>query len=193
MPVGSCESLLALSTQCKVIPLIESRTQLAHVLDTRSINAIFLRHCNLFELAGPLEQVQKCGIAVYVSVDHIDGIHADNAGLHYLTHTLHINGIISSHPRTLTLGKTLGLETIQRIFALDSTGMEAALELVDTASVDLLDVSPALVVPHVVSLLNESRPFIASGLLQTAQQMHTVLRAGAAAVVVARDELWMRQ
>ena len=190
MPVGSCESLLTLSTQCKMIPLIESRTQLVRVLNTRLVNAIFLRHCNLFDLAGPLEQVQKRGFAVYISIDHIDGIHADNAGLQYLAQTLHVQGIVSSHPRTLALGKSLGLETIQRIFALDSTGMEAALESVDDSSVDILDISPALVVPHIASKLQGSRPFIASGLIQTIQQMHTVLRAGALGVVVARDELW---
>ncbi len=190
MPVGSCESLLTLSTQCKMIPLIENRTQLARVLDTRSIKAIFLRHCNLFELAGTLEHIQKRKIAVYVGIDHIDGIHADNAGLQYLAHTLRIQGIISSHPRTLALAKTLGLETIQRIFALDSTGMETALESVDSASVDLLDISPALVIPHITTKLQGLRPFIASGLIQTTQQMHTVLHAGAISVVVARDELW---
>jgi glycerol uptake operon antiterminator len=190
MPVGSCESLLTLSTQCKMIPLIESRTQLVRVLNTHSIKAILLRHCNLFELAGTLEHVQKRNIAVYVSIDHIDGIHADNAGLQFLANTLHVQGIISSHPRTLALAKTLGLETIQRIFALDSTGMEAALESVDIDTVDLLDISPALVIPHIAPKLQGLRPFIASGLIQTTQQMHSVLRAGAISVVVARDELW---
>ena len=190
MPVGSCESLIALSKQCKMIPLVESRTQLVRILDTRTINAIFLRHCNLFDLASPLEQVQKRNIAVYVSIDHIDGIHADSAGLQYLAQTMHIQGIVSSHPRTLALGKQLGLETIQRIFALDSTGMEAALESVDMTSVDILDISPALVVPHVASKIQGLHPFIASGLIQTMQQMHTVVRAGAIGVVVARDELW---
>ncbi len=191
MPVGSYQSLLTLSTQCKVIPLIENRTQLLRVLDTHNTNAIFLRHCNLFELAGPLEQVQRRDIATYVSIDHTDGIHADNAGLQYLTHTLHIDGIVSSHPRTLAQGKALGLETIQRIFALDSTGIEAALESVDTSFVDILDIAPALAVPHITSRLQGSRPFIASGLVQTTQQMHTVLHAGAIAVVVTRDTLWL--
>jgi len=191
MPVGSYQSLLTLSTQCKVIPLIENRTQLMRVLNTHNTNAIFLRHCNLFELAGPLEQVQRRSIATYVSIDHTDGIHADSAGLQYLTHTLHIDGIVSSHPRTLALGKALGLETIQRIFALDSTGIEAALESVDTSFVDILDISPALVVPHITSSLRGSRPFIASGLIQTTQQIHTVLHTGAIAVVVAHDALWI--
>ncbi len=190
MPVGSYQSLLTLSTQCKVIPLVENRTQLMRVLDTHNTNAIFLRHCNLFELADPLEQVQRRSIATYVSIDHIDGIHADNAGLQYLTHTLHIDGIVSSHPRTLALGKALGLETIQRIFALDSTGIEAALESVNTSFVDILDISPALVVPYITSHLQGTRPFIASSLVQTTQQIHAVLYAGAIAVVVARDALW---
>ncbi len=190
MPVRSCESLLALSTQCKMIPLVENRVQLVRILNTRTINTIFLRHCNLFDLAGPLELVQKRNIAMYVSIDHIDGIHADSAGLAYLVNTLHIQGIISSHPRTLALAKQLGLETIQRIFALDSTGMEAAVESIDTTTVDILDISPALVVPHIASKLQGLRPFIASGLISTIQQMHTVLNAGAMGVVVAHDELW---
>ncbi len=190
MPIGSWKSLLALSTQCKMIPLVENRTQLMRILDTRTINAIFLRHCNIFDLLGPLELVRKRNIAVYASIDHIDGIHADSAGLQYLANTLHVQGILSSHPRTLALSKQQGLETIQRIFALDSTGMEAALESVDTAIVDVLDISPALVVPHVASQLQGIRPFIASGLISTIQQMHSVLSAGATSVVVARDELW---
>ncbi len=191
MPIGSRESLLTLSTQCKTIPLIESRAQFLRVLDTRHINAIFLRHCDVLELAGLLDRAYQRELATYVSIDHIDGIHADSAGLGYLAENMHISGIVSSHPRTLSLAKSLGLETIQRIFALDSTGMNAALESVDGEVVDLLDISPALVVPHIISQLPASRPFIASGLIQTVQQMRTVLRAGAMSIVVARSELWL--
>lgn len=191
MPIGSRESLLTLSMQCKTIPLIESRTQFLRVLDTQHINAIFLRHCDLLELAGLLDRAYQRELATYVSIDHIDGIHADSAGLGYLAEHMHISGIVSSHPRTLSLAKSLGLETVQRIFALDSTGMNAALESVDGEVIDLLDISPALVVPHIISQLPASRPFVASGLIQTAQQMHTVLRAGAMSVVVARSELWL--
>lgn len=232
MPVRSYESLLTQLTRGdgdgvhavqsasmvdglqkrRTIPLVESRTQFIRALDVfadvhnHHTRALFLRHCNLFELTDLFEQARHLGIATYVNIDHIDGIHADSAGIRYLAEIMHIRGILSNNPRNLALGKSQGLETIQRIFALDSTGLDTALESVDITQIDLLDISPALVVPYIARTLREffvarrsdasllssdrSYPFIASGLLQTSQQVAAIIHAGAAGVVVTRDELW---
>src|SRR5207248_11282570 len=125
-------------------------TQFAPVLDISRRNAVVLRHCNLFEFTNLLRNAHRRALSVYVNIDHIDGIRADSAGLRYLAEQLHVTGIISNHPRILSSGKSFGLETIQRIFAVDSTGLEMALETVDKACVDLLDVSPALDIPYTV-------------------------------------------
>jgi len=126
---------------------------------------------------------------VYVNVDHIDGIHADSAGLRYLADTLKVTGIISNNPRILSLCKDFGLEPIQRIYAVDSTGLEMALDSVDTRYVDLLDISPGLVTPYINAQL--PLPFIASGLIHTPQQVQAVLQSGAVGVAVTRPELWL--
>jgi len=192
MLTQSSRSLLGLSAQCKTIPVIENRVQFVHAFDSSQVSALILRHCNLFEFATLLERANRSGLLIYVNMDHIEGIHADSAGLRYLADHFHVAGIISNNPRTLSLGKQFGLETIQRIFAVDSTGLETALESVDTQHVDLLDISPALVVPYVVPYLATPLPlpFIASGLIQTFQQAQAILRAGALAVTVIRSELW---
>jgi glycerol uptake operon antiterminator len=192
MTVGLYGSLLDLSTQCKTIPAIESRAQLLRAFDTPQVTAVLLRHCNLFELAGLLERARQHKLATYVNIDSIDGIHPDSAGLRYLAQRLCITGVVSNHPRVLAIGKGFGLETIQRIFALDSTGLEAALESVDPPCIDLLDISPALVVPYIMAQFRAllPKPFIASGLIQTTEQVSTLLRAGARSVVVARNDLW---
>jgi glycerol uptake operon antiterminator len=187
----STRSLLSLSSRQKTIPVIENRVQLARALDVSQVDAILLRHCNLFEFTTMLEQSYKRTLAVYVNVDHIDGIHPDIAGLRFLAHQLHITGIISSNPRILSLAKGFDLEAIQRIFAVDSTGLEAALESVDKHQVDLLDISPALVIPYVVSRTTLPLPFIGSGLITTFEQVQSVLRAGALRVAVARPELYL--
>jgi len=192
MPVGFYGLLLDLPMQCKTIPAIENRAQLLRAFDMPQIRAVLLRHCNLFELAGLLERAESRKIATYVNVDSIDGIHADNAGLRYLAERLSVTGVVSNSPRVLSVAKGFGLETIQRIFALDSTGLEATLESVDTTYVDLLDISPALVVPHIMPQLRLllPQPFIASGLIQTSEQIQAILHAGACGVVVARHDLW---
>ncbi len=191
MLTRSTRSLLSVSAQQKTIPVIENRMLFSRALDASQITTILLRHCNLFELRPMLDHAFEREVAVYVNVDHIDGIHPDTAGLRYLAHQLHIAGIVSSNPRILALGKSFDLETIQRIFAVDSTGLEAALESVDSHHVDLLDISPALVIPYIVSQTPLPLPFIGSGLISTFQQMQAVLRAGALHVAVARPELWM--
>lgn len=193
MLTQSSRSLLNLPAQNRVVPVVETRVQFVQALEVSQVRAMLLRHCNLFEFTALLESAHRCGCSVYVNVDHIDGIHADAAGLRYIAERLQVTGIISNHPKVLSIGKQFGLETIQRIFAVDSTGLEMALESVDTAYVDMLDFSPALVVPYVIPQLRSSfpLPFMASGLLYTAEQLQAVLRTGVQAVAVTRSELWM--
>jgi glycerol uptake operon antiterminator len=189
-------SLLSLSPGHKVVPAIKSRQAFVSALDSAhaSVETILLRNCNLFEFAGLLDRSYHRGILVYVNVDHIDGIQPDATGLHYLADHFHVTGIISSNPKTLALARNIGLETVQRIFALDSTGLESSLESIDTHYIDLLDISPALVVPHIKPqlLLSLPLPFIASGLIDTLIQIEAVLRSGALRVVVSRPELWQQ-
>ena len=192
MLTQSSRSLPRLLARCRTIPVIESRMQFVQALDSSEVEALLLRHCNVFELKTLLKQAFQRRVAVYVNVDHIDGIHPDAAGLHYLQAQFSIAGVVSNHPKTLALAKSFELETIQRIFAVDSTGLEMALDSVDPLHVDVLDISPALVVPYVVPrlMLPLPLPFIASGLISTIQQVQAVLDAGAVGVAVTRRELW---
>jgi glycerol uptake operon antiterminator len=192
MLVQSYKSLLSLPAKCKIIPVVENRVQFLHAFDATGVGGVLLRHCSLFDVSSLLERAHQRGLAVYVNVDHIDGIHPDAAGLRYLAEQLRVTGIISNHSRILALGKDFGLETVQRIFAVDSTGLEMALESVDQQYVDVLDISPALVVPHVIPYLSTPLPlpFIASGLIYTTKQVQAVLKCGALGVAVSRPELW---
>jgi glycerol uptake operon antiterminator len=187
-----CRSLTALQLQYKVIPVVENRVQFTQLLEHSHGRFILLRHCNLFDFVTLMEVAQQRGYTVFVNVDHMDGIYPDAAGLSYLVNHVHITGIVSNHPKILALGKNVGLETIQRIFAVDSTGLETAVESVDTQYVDMLDLSPALVIPSLPTDLLRylPLPFMGSGLISTARQVEAILHAGAVAVTAVRPELW---
>ena len=192
MLTQSCRSLTALLLQYNVIPVVENRVQFAQLLEHSRSKVILLRHCNVFDFVALMKTARQQDYTVFVNVDHIDGIYPDAAGLSYLVNHLHITGIVSNHPKILSLGKSVGLETIQRIFAVDSTGLETAVESVDTQYVNLLDISPALVIPSLPGDLLKflPLPFIGSGLVSTARQVDAILHAGAAAVTVVKPELW---
>ncbi len=191
MLTRSSKSFLDVSDRQKIIPVIENRSELLRALNAPQISTILLRHCNMFELKPVFDHTSKRDVAIYVNVDHIDGIHSDSAGLRFLAQQLHIAGIVSSNPRILAMGKSLGLESVQRLFAVDSTGLDTALETVDSQLVDLLDISPALVIPYVVSHRELPLPFIGSGLVSTYQQVQSVLSAGALRVMTPRSELYL--
>ena len=192
MIAQSGRSLRHLLVQWRTIPIVSNRAQFLSVFNSSSIQAVLLRHCNLFELASLMKQAKQRGISVYVNADHISGIVPDISGLRYLAEQFHIAGIVSSHPKILSTAKTFGLETLQRLYAVDSTGLEVALESVDRRVIDMLDISPALVIPHIMPHLTNPLPlpFIGSGLIQTPQQKLAILRTGASGVAVARSELW---
>ncbi len=191
MLTRSTRSLLNLPARHKTIPLVENRAQFALAQDAPDVTAIILRHCNLFDLRPLLEHAHERGLAVYVNMDHIDGIAPDLAGFRYLATQLHITGVLSSHGKVLAQAKSFDLQTVQRIFAVDSTGLEVALESVDDQLVDLLAISPALVIPYAVAQMSLHLPFIGSGFVSTPQQVQRVLSAGAIGVTVTRPELWM--
>jgi glycerol uptake operon antiterminator len=98
--------------------------------------------------------------------------------------------VVSSNARFLAQARDFDLETIQRIFAVDSTGLEVALASVDRQYVDLLDIAPALAIPYAVAQIPRDLPFIGTGFIHTPQQMQQVLRAGALGVAVSSPELW---
>ncbi|HET8843372.1 MAG TPA: glycerol-3-phosphate responsive antiterminator [Ktedonobacteraceae bacterium] len=192
MITRSTRSLLNLTRQQKIIPIVENRAQLMFALDIPEARTIFLQHCNLFEVAPLLKSVSQHRRALYVNVDHIGGIHPDKAGMRYLARHLHMAGIISINPRMLAQAKDCELETVQRIFAMDSIGLEVALDSVNQQVVDLIDIAPALIVPYISSSLHEqlSLPFMASGLVFTFKQVWEIIDAGALAVAGTRSELW---
>ncbi len=128
MLTQSCRSLTALQLHYKIIPIVENRIQFAQVLEHSRSKAVLLRHCNLFDFVTLMDTAWQREYTVFVNVDQMDGIYPDAAGLSYLLKRLHITGIVSNHAKLLSLGKSFGLETIQRIFAVDSTGLETAIE-----------------------------------------------------------------
>jgi glycerol uptake operon antiterminator len=181
-----------LSAVSRIIPIVENRTQFERVFQLPRASAVWLRNCSLFDLSDYLERSYGHSLELYVNIDHINGIHPDAVGLRFLADHFHVVRLVSSNPRVLALGKALGLRTIQRVFAADSAGLESALETVDPAIVEMLNISPAPIIPYIFSYLLATAPLpvIGSGLLQTNQQVRAILDAGAFSVATARQDLW---
>jgi glycerol uptake operon antiterminator len=184
-------TLASLPLTTTVIPVVDNRPALEHALAIHA-GVIFIARYDLFEVEALLRTHGGHRPALFVYADQMEGVNADQAGLRFLAEQVGVRGIISLRPSTLALARELGLEAIQRLFALDSTGWETARNAFVAAVVSMVEIAPALVLPYLGASLTEQLgvPFLASGLVTSRQQIDRILATGACAVATSRRELW---
>ncbi len=151
--------------------------------------AIFVLGGDIFKVLGRIGS-QGRRPRVYVNVDLVGGIAADASGLRFLSGR--VEGIISTHRHVVELAKTSGLMTIQRLFAIDSGAVERGLKLIRRAEPDFVEILPALayceIAERYAAVLN--LPVLAGGLLETRNDISTILEAGAVGVSTSHQGLW---
>jgi len=151
--------------------------------------AIFVLGGDIFKVLGRIGS-QGRRPRVYVNVDLVGGIAADASGLRFLSGR--VEGIISTHRHVVELAKTSGLMTIQRLFAIDSGAVERGLKLVRRAEPDFVEILPALayceIAERYAAVLD--LPVLAGGLLETRNDISTILEAGAIGVSTSHQGLW---
>jgi glycerol uptake operon antiterminator len=174
-----------------VIPIVDSRPAFEHALATHA-GIIFIGRYNLFEVEALLRTRTGPRPALFIYADQMEGVSADQSGLRFLVEQVGIQGVISLRHNTLALAREVGLETIQRLFALDSTGWETARNAFVAAVAGMVEIAPALVLPYLGLPLAEQLgvPFLASGLVSNRHQIDRILATGARAVATPRRELW---
>jgi glycerol-3-phosphate responsive antiterminator len=84
------------------------------------------------------------------------------------------------------------LRTVQRIHALDSTGLETGLNSVGKPAPYAIAIAPAVAIPQVMPTVRESTnvPIWGTGFITTTDQAAAVLAAGADVVSSAELKLW---
>jgi glycerol uptake operon antiterminator len=82
------------------------------------------------------------------------------------------------------------LLSIQRVFALDSKGLESIDEMVKNSNPHLIEIMPGVVEKAITRFSKGRTPVIAGGLIETKAEVTGILRCGAIAVSTGKKELW---
>jgi glycerol uptake operon antiterminator len=103
-----------------------------------------------------------------------------------------VEGVISTHHRTIEIARSSGLITIQRLFAIDSGAVERGLKVIARAAPDFVEILPALAYPEIAGQYREACgiPVLAGGLVKDAGQISSLLAAGACGVSTSAEHLW---
>lgn len=144
---------------------------------------------NILTVQEKIRQAHDAKKRVLIHVDLAEGIGKDSFGIQYLSHC-GADGIISTKANMIRLAKNHGLIAIQRVFALDSKGMESIDEMVKNSNPHLIEIMPGVVEKAITRFSRGHIPVIAGGLIETKSEVTGILGCGAIAVSTGQKELW---
>lgn len=153
------------------------------------VQVLFYLSANILSVKEKLEQAHNAGKIVMVHMDLADGIGKDASGIQYLA-MCRADGIISTKANMIRLAKQNGLIAIQRVFALDSKGLDSIEEMTKNADPHLIEIMPGVVEKAVARFSKGRTPVIAGGLIETKSEVTGALRCGAIAVSTGQNQLW---
>ena len=174
-----------------MLPAVRDGASLNQALDL-GYRQVLIERGSLLAMVGPLAGAARQGIAVFVNLDAVEGLAPDSAALAFLATDLGFSGVLSVKPHLLKDASRFRLRTVQRIHALDSTGLETGLNSIVSPPPYAIAVAPAVAVPQVMPAIRAatSTPIWGTGFVTTAEQANEVLAAGADVVSSGRLELW---
>lgn len=153
------------------------------------VQVLFYLSANVLSVREKVEQAHNAGKIVMVHMDLAEGIGKDSSGIQYLA-MCKVDGIISTKANMIRFAKHHKLIAIQRVFALDSKGLDSIEEMIKNADPHLIEIMPGVVEKAVSRFSRGRTPVIAGGLIETKSEVTGALRCGAIAVSTGQNQLW---
>jgi glycerol uptake operon antiterminator len=174
-----------------MLPAIRDGASLNQALDL-GYRQLLLERGSLLAMLGPLVTAARQGVAIFVNLDAVEGLAPDTAALAFLATDLGFSGVVSVKPHALRDASRFRLRTVQRIHAIDATGLETGLHSLISPAPYAIAIAPAVAVPQVIGSIREvsSAPIWGTGFITSAERARAVLAAGAEVVSSSRPEVW---
>ncbi|MCC5891234.1 glycerol-3-phosphate responsive antiterminator [Exiguobacterium sp.] len=128
---------------------------------------------------------------VFIHLDLIQGLKADEYATEYICQTYEPYGIISTKGNVIMRAKQKRVKTVQRLFLIDSSSLEKSYRMIERTRPDYIEVLPGLV-PKYIREVNARTgiPVFAGGLISTEAEVDAALAAGATVVTTSDRTLW---
>lgn len=174
-----------------MLPAVRDSNSLNQALDL-GYRQVLIERGSLLAMVGPLAAAARQGIAIFVNLDAVEGLAPDSAALAFLATDLGFSGVLSVKPHLLKDASRFRLRTVQRIHALDSTGLETGLNSIVSPPPYAIAVAPAVAIPQVMPAIRATTrtPIWGTGFIASVEQANAVLAAGADVVSSGRPEVW---
>ncbi|MGD8400361.1 MAG: glycerol-3-phosphate responsive antiterminator [Bacillota bacterium] len=115
----------------------------------------------------------------------------DSEAIRFIQHHVKPAGIVSTKGPAIRSAKKEGLQTIQRVFLIDTRSFAQSVESIRENNPDAVEIMPGIAPSIVAALKTQIRqPVILAGLIATERQMIEALQFGADGVSLSNHSLW---
>ena len=176
-----------------VIAAVKSDEGLRHCLDT-DIGIVFTLYGDLGSIENIVKQIKDAGKIAMVHIDLVNGMQPKEVSLDFIRNRTGADGMITTKYSLVQHAKNLELNTIHRMFMLDSTSMETLdrYSRQDSVQPDIMELLPGTLLPDVIRRANQicRVPVMASGLISRKEEIMNALKNGAISISTTNETLW---
>ncbi len=173
-----------------VIASIKNDENLETVLKT-DVKIVFVLYGNLMNIGEIAKKLKEHNKLFFIHVDMVDGLKSDESGIMFLQKYTKPYGIISTKAHHLKLAKKHSMETILRMFIIDSMSLDTAIKNCNESKPSAIEILPGTS-EKIIKKVNEkiNVPLIAGGLIENKSDVISALDSGALAISTTNYEIW---
>lgn len=153
-------------------------------------SVVFILYGEISSIEDIVRKIKEHDKIAIVHLDLISGFSATESAVDFIKKYTNADGIISTRIDQIRRARILGLDTIYRVFVIDSK----AFENVKKHSRDIADFIEILpgVMPKVIRKISNltQTPIIAGGLISDKEDVYESLNAGAIAISTTNSDVW---
>ncbi|WP_214889851.1 glycerol-3-phosphate responsive antiterminator [Exiguobacterium sp. s142] len=173
-----------------ILPALRDMRDVEIFLESEFAIGVLLE-IHISRLDAVFRLLETHGKQVFVHLDLIQGLKADEFATEYICQSYKPYGIISTKGNVILKAKQKQVKTVQRLFLIDSSSLEKSYRLINRTQPDYIEVLPGLV-PKYIRLVKERTgiPVFAGGLISSLDEVEQALAAGATVVTTSDQTLW---
>ncbi len=177
-------------TSNPIIAAVKDEQGLKHCLESADTSVVFVLFGEVSTIADIVRQVKDTGKTVIVHMDLVAGLSSRIEAVDFIAGYTDADGIISTRIEQIKRARELSLNTIYRIFVIDSKVLDNVNHhIADYA--DVIEILPGLM-PKIIRRMAKcmSVPVIAGGLISDKEDVIAALDAGAVAISTTNEAVW---
>lgn len=178
------------SNKTNIIAAVKDEETLEKALQS-NVEIIFVLSGDICKITDVVNRCHTAKKKVYLHIEMIEGFGKDEAAVRFIANNIKPDGIITTKASLIKAASSVGLDSIFRVFMLDSQSIKTAISNIERCKATNVEILPGLIPELIASFAkNVNANIIAGGLISTNKHIEEAFAHGAIACSTSESSLW---